>query len=548
MYKYNQFILVFTNTFIRYGEKPLLSTDHEQHVFQSNSSKQIWADRKSQEAEKQFDSEMLSGGHGIAFDVNRLNGRIPGLRNVSLKLTCYSNVCGDYSDTLRLEVVGLPVIHLPVRARVVGVPLKLLKRTVGLTLSSGTEPNVLKWLAILKNNPVTRVVQLQNSSAKDTNVNWRLKSGEESKNFSVNSKSTLIRAGKIEQFSFTFQSEEPGEFTEEVEAISVPVHQDGDVESNIPLSLVLTGKVETPSLSSDQGRFKIICSVTDDYSNDYFQSTLILTNDMSCALAFNIEPPETEFFQIIAVDTISQDELMETGTMTQNLTERSTRPNSGNTKRKQTQTMEQSKKATSTKKFKFSSATEYELNPQTQMRITIRFDPISYVSRQLPRPEKFDLFADQIQLCYSGGHKQCVDIVAQLHYPVISVTPQIVDFGDLNTFKPEELPFWIHNNSRVSRAKWRLHETQPLMVNDVSLENPKHTIFELSETKGLIAQTNKLKPGKTCIYVKFQPKGNERYEQNFDLMIEGMEALVRVTCKGRGRYEEFHDVTSSLLK
>ena len=82
---------------------------------------------KEAKLEKEFDKEMLAGGKGIAFDVESLNGRISGFDTISLNLTCYSDKCGDYTDSFRLEIVGLPPVLLPVTAKVVGDPRVLKK-------------------------------------------------------------------------------------------------------------------------------------------------------------------------------------------------------------------------------------------------------------------------------------------------------------------------------------------------------------------------------------------------------------------------------------
>ena len=71
--------------------------------------------------------------YGALFELSSWEGHIGSYETRHFDVTMYSNVCGEYADELVVQVTGMPVVRVPIRVRVVGVPLVLHPHTVGLT-------------------------------------------------------------------------------------------------------------------------------------------------------------------------------------------------------------------------------------------------------------------------------------------------------------------------------------------------------------------------------------------------------------------------------
>ena len=142
------------------------SQSSEERAFALETSEEKWKEIKRIEEERNFDKEMLAHGSGVVFDVNKLNGRIPGSRQstVKLKLTCFSNKLGEYDDECILEIVDASPVRLPIKCTIVGVPIRLrVQKTLGLYVT-GPGSYHLKYPISPCGAEVTKTVIVSNDS------------------------------------------------------------------------------------------------------------------------------------------------------------------------------------------------------------------------------------------------------------------------------------------------------------------------------------------------------------------------------------------------
>lgn len=147
--------------------------------FQSKDALDHHEQQKKRESDEKFFEEALSNEFGCAFDASLLNGPIDG--ETIVELTCYSNIAGEYHDFMILDIEPLNPIRIPVRATVVGCPVQILQKTLGLRpmhdINDQLNP-LLVWPNLQpttseSNEGITRVLHIKNVFGTPISLSWR---------------------------------------------------------------------------------------------------------------------------------------------------------------------------------------------------------------------------------------------------------------------------------------------------------------------------------------------------------------------------------------
>ncbi|EKX39969.1 hypothetical protein GUITHDRAFT_143127 [Guillardia theta CCMP2712] len=152
------------------ASKLILSDDHEEvERFRSMHGQKLLNQRSA--AQEAF--RMLEGGKGFAVTCSTYTGRIEPWGEVEVRVDLFSDVCGIFRDRLVVEVIGLPVVHIPVLGKLVGSPVGMEGGSLGLNLL-GEVPSVDFGDILINGQSQTRSLRVRNSSPWPLLVDWQL--------------------------------------------------------------------------------------------------------------------------------------------------------------------------------------------------------------------------------------------------------------------------------------------------------------------------------------------------------------------------------------
>ena len=121
------------------------------------------------------DKSVLREGRGVAFKISPATGDLPPWGKVTVQITHYNDMAGNYRDELISEIEGLPPTSLKVRVNVVGLPLKLAETNVGLNRFSS--PPLLRWPdQLLGSDAVVKTLKVDNTGPIDCELSWKVMS------------------------------------------------------------------------------------------------------------------------------------------------------------------------------------------------------------------------------------------------------------------------------------------------------------------------------------------------------------------------------------
>lgn len=163
-------------------KKLLLADTHEQpNRFQSEKGKEY----VRQCSEDMEDQEILSQGHGVAFQVKPTHLRIPPWEQLVATVICFNNMPGVYSDDIVSRAVGVPPVFLHAQATVVGTPLTLDRNCVGLYYRNPQQqarqkhreqeqPTFHFGQLCTRSPAITRTIRVINRGPKQARLKWKL--------------------------------------------------------------------------------------------------------------------------------------------------------------------------------------------------------------------------------------------------------------------------------------------------------------------------------------------------------------------------------------
>ncbi|KAF3827013.1 hypothetical protein GH733_002499 [Mirounga leonina] len=119
-----------------------------------------------------FMESMLSHGKGAAFFPHISQGMLGAHQQLSIDISGYANMWGEYWDNLICTVGDLPPTVIPVHMAVVGCPISSRRTTYYTTDPLQKEPVVRFGTQVSGGDTVTRVLRLNNSSPCDIRLDW----------------------------------------------------------------------------------------------------------------------------------------------------------------------------------------------------------------------------------------------------------------------------------------------------------------------------------------------------------------------------------------
>ncbi|XP_072582565.1 deleted in lung and esophageal cancer protein 1 isoform X17 [Vulpes vulpes] len=119
-----------------------------------------------------FMESMLSHGKGAAFFPHISQGTLGAHQQLSIDITGYANMWGEYWDNLICTVGDLPPAVIPVHMAVVGCPISSQRTTYYTTDQLQKEPIIRFGTQVSGGDTVTRVLRLNNSSPCDIRLDW----------------------------------------------------------------------------------------------------------------------------------------------------------------------------------------------------------------------------------------------------------------------------------------------------------------------------------------------------------------------------------------
>lgn len=156
--------------------KLLLADTHEQSSrFQSDNGREY----VRQCAEDLEDREILSSGHGVAFQLQPSHVRIPPWEQTVITCVCFNNMPGGYTDDIVSRASGVPPVFLHAQATVVGTPLTLDRNCVGFYFKERTPngqqtPSFHFGQLCTRSPPITRAIRVVNRGPKQARLKWKL--------------------------------------------------------------------------------------------------------------------------------------------------------------------------------------------------------------------------------------------------------------------------------------------------------------------------------------------------------------------------------------
>ncbi|XP_047596508.1 deleted in lung and esophageal cancer protein 1 isoform X4 [Lutra lutra] len=119
-----------------------------------------------------FMENMLSHGKGAAFFPHISQGMLGAHQQLSIDITGYANMWGEYWDNLICTVGDLPPAVIPVHMAVVGCPISSQRTTYYTTDQLQKEPVIRFGTQVSGGDTVTRILRLNNSSPCDIRLDW----------------------------------------------------------------------------------------------------------------------------------------------------------------------------------------------------------------------------------------------------------------------------------------------------------------------------------------------------------------------------------------
>ena len=148
--------------------RPILSNAHERlQKFSSESGVTYSAQQQLRKRE----AALLREGRGAAFEISPHEGILEPWGVVAVTCSVHSCLWGLFDDILEADVLGLDQVEIPLRAAVVGSPIRLHDATLG--LSNITSPPTLSWAPMpVGSAPQKKTIRVLNRGPQPAAVNW----------------------------------------------------------------------------------------------------------------------------------------------------------------------------------------------------------------------------------------------------------------------------------------------------------------------------------------------------------------------------------------
>ncbi|OCT75446.1 deleted in lung and esophageal cancer protein 1 [Xenopus laevis] len=130
-----------------------------------------FAEQAANKAETDFRRTLLSDGKGAAFIPQPKSGILEGFQQITIEVTAYSNMWGEYSDELLCKVGDLDTKSIPMRMAVQGCPLYF--QMTGPKPGLQMEGPVIRFGTQLSGgDTISRCLRINNPSPCDIRIDW----------------------------------------------------------------------------------------------------------------------------------------------------------------------------------------------------------------------------------------------------------------------------------------------------------------------------------------------------------------------------------------
>ncbi|XP_068002023.1 deleted in lung and esophageal cancer protein 1 [Melanerpes formicivorus] len=131
---------------------------------------------EARRAQSEFAAALLSHGKGVAFHIQPSTGTLKAFQQLSIEITAYNSMWGEYQDDLVCKVGDLQTKLIPMKMTVKGCPIFL--RMTG----PETEQPIIRFGTHVSGaSPVLRRVELNNPAPFDIRLDWEVYNQDDTK-------------------------------------------------------------------------------------------------------------------------------------------------------------------------------------------------------------------------------------------------------------------------------------------------------------------------------------------------------------------------------
>ncbi|NXP51531.1 DLEC1 protein, partial [Heliornis fulica] len=182
----------------------------------------------------EFAAAVLSHGKGVAFHIQPFTGTLKAFQKLTIEITAYNNMWGDYRDDLVCKVGDLQPKLIPMQMTVKGCPIFL-----QMTGPQTEQPIIRFGTHVSGGGPVIRRVRLNNPTPFDIRLDWEMYNREkDDKNL-------------VDLLMF-FGDPFPPKTTDENETASAGSHSESEIVLKLDQTAIPCGSVSPDSQTTDE--------------------------------------------------------------------------------------------------------------------------------------------------------------------------------------------------------------------------------------------------------------------------------------------------------
>ncbi|NXI89657.1 DLEC1 protein, partial [Psophia crepitans] len=208
-------------------------------IFSSSSSHQVKrggpiTKHAARRAQSEFAAAVLSHGKGVAFHIQPSTGTLKAFQQLTVEITAYNNMWGEYRDDLVCEVGDLQPKLIPVQMTVKGCPIFL-----QMTGPQTEQPIIRFGTHVSGGCPVLRRVQLNNPTPFNIRLDWEVYNREKDDK-------------KLVDLLMFFGDPFPPKVMDENETASIGSNSDSEILLKLDRTAIPCGSVYPASQTTDE--------------------------------------------------------------------------------------------------------------------------------------------------------------------------------------------------------------------------------------------------------------------------------------------------------
>eukprot|EP01060_Flectonema_neradi_P039573 TRINITY_DN875_c4_g1_i1.p1 TRINITY_DN875_c4_g1~~TRINITY_DN875_c4_g1_i1.p1 ORF type:complete len:2129 (+),score=352.86 TRINITY_DN875_c4_g1_i1:899-6388(+) len=158
---------------VKKGKGAIVLQKETKKGFMSVTGQEKAALKQKEQTFKAYSDQMLAEGLGVALELMNPEGALPMHNYVDIPVSLFTDLPGEYSDVINVDVDGIDSARVNVKATVAGQYIKLSENTPGLTLHRGSSPPLVTFPTNLASSIIrTRQFYVTNESNVDLELTW----------------------------------------------------------------------------------------------------------------------------------------------------------------------------------------------------------------------------------------------------------------------------------------------------------------------------------------------------------------------------------------